>query len=96
MKQCRKPVAFADPKSLPYDVREHLLSDDARKLMTAFWQAISAPHMPTEVTVAQSVLCGCCARSPIRLGALGQTTRSCGSCATASPIDADRRRFCNH
>jgi hypothetical protein len=58
MKECRKPVAFADPKSLPYDVREHLLSDDARKPMTAFWQTISAPHMPIEVAFAQNVLCG--------------------------------------
>jgi hypothetical protein len=55
MKRSEKPVAFADPKRLPYEVRECLLSDGARELMAAFWRTMARrlmPDMPVEEAVA--------------------------------------------
>jgi hypothetical protein len=41
-----RPVAFADPKRLPYEARECLLSNGARELMAAFWRTMAKRLMP--------------------------------------------------
>jgi hypothetical protein len=50
-----RPVAFADPKRLPYEARECLLSNGARELMAAFWRTMAKrlmPDMPVDEAVA--------------------------------------------
>jgi hypothetical protein len=55
MQRSERPVAFADPKSLPYEVRECLLSEGARELMATFWRTAASrllPDVPTDEAIA--------------------------------------------